>query len=92
MLKACALVAPVSVLALFSVGLADPLLTPSAWLWLATGFLVGYLLADLLSGTVHWFCDSFFAPDTPLIGRSIIHPFRDHHDLGAHLKKAPQGR
>ena len=79
-LKAGALVAAVSVLVLFSVRLSDPLLTPSAWPWLATGFLVGYLLADLLSGTVHWFCDSFFAPDTPLIGRTIIHPFRDHHD------------
>ena len=78
--KAGALVAAVSVLVLFSVRLADPLLTPSAWPWLATGFLAGYLLADLLSGTVHWFCDSFFAPDTPLIGRAIIHPFRDHHD------------
>ena len=79
-LKAGALVAAVSVLVLFSVRLGDLLLTPSAWPWLATGFLVGYLLADLLSGTVHWFCDSFFAPDTPLIGRTIIHPFRDHHD------------
>ena len=80
LVKAGALVAAVSVLALFSVRLADPLLTPWAWPWLAMGLLVGYLLADLLSGTVHWFCDSFFAPDTPLIGRTIIHPFRDHHD------------
>ena len=79
-LKADALVAAVSLLAVFSAGLAGPILTPSAWPWLATGLVVGYLLADLLSGTVHWFCDSFFAPDTPLIGRSIIHPFRDHHD------------
>ena len=78
--KATALVAAVSVLAVFSVGLAGPLLTLSAWPWLVTGLLVGYLLADLLSGTVHWFCDSFFAPDTPLIGRTVIHPFRDHHD------------
>ncbi len=79
-LKAGALVAAVSLLAVFGVGLAGPLLTPSAWPWLVMGFLAGYLMADLLSGTVHWFCDSFFAPDTPLIGRSIIHPFRDHHD------------
>jgi ubiquitin-conjugating enzyme E2 variant len=78
--KATALVAAVSVLAVFSVGLAGPMLTPSAWPWLATGLLFGYLLADFLSGTVHWFCDSFFAPDTPLIGRTVIYPFRDHHD------------
>jgi ubiquitin-conjugating enzyme E2 variant len=39
----------------------------------------GYLLADLASGLVHWFCDRFFEEDTPLIGRVLIHPFREHH-------------
>jgi ubiquitin-conjugating enzyme E2 variant len=43
------------------------------------GAMVGYLGADLLSGSVHWFCDSFFREDTPLIGRMVIWPFRDHH-------------
>ncbi len=48
--------------------------------WLALpAFLVGYLLADLMSGTAHWFCDTFFAEDTPIIGQSVIQPFRDHH-------------
>ena len=79
-LKAGILVVAVSALALFSVRMVGPLLAPAAWPWLALGLLVGYLLAALLSGTVHWFCDSFFAPDTPLIGRTVIHPFRDHHD------------
>ncbi|MGH7469567.1 MAG: fatty acid desaturase CarF family protein [Longimicrobiales bacterium] len=46
---------------------------------MAGGLVLGYLLADLLSGTVHWFCDTFFAEDTPLIGRMLIQPFRDHH-------------
>ena len=78
--KGVALLVAVSVLVLFSTRMIDPLLTPSAWPWFAPGLVVGYLLADLLSGTVHWFCDSFFAPDTPLIGRRVIHPFRDHHD------------
>ena len=41
--------------------------------------LVGYLFADLISGTVHWFCDTFFDDDTPIIGSIIIQPFRDHH-------------
>jgi ubiquitin-conjugating enzyme E2 variant len=41
--------------------------------------LTGYLLADLASGLVHWFCDRFFEEDTPLIGRVLIHPFREHH-------------
>jgi len=38
-----------------------------------------YLAADLLSGVVHWFCDTFFDEDTPLVGQLVIHPFRDHH-------------
>ena len=39
----------------------------------------GYLIADLASGLVHWFCDSYLAEDTPLIGPLLIHPFREHH-------------
>ena len=43
------------------------------------GALAGYFVADLASGIVHWFCDTFFAEDTPLVGRAFIHPFREHH-------------
>ena len=39
----------------------------SAW-FVLPAFLLGYLLADMLSGTVHWFCDTFFEEDTPVIG------------------------
>lgn len=46
---------------------------------LVAGSLAGYLLADLASGTVHWFCDSFFDETTPIIGRRLIQPFRVHH-------------
>ncbi len=42
-------------------------------------FLLGYLFADLVSGTAHWFCDTFFEENTPVIGRIVIQPFRDHH-------------
>ncbi len=41
--------------------------------------LVGLLAADLTSGLVHWACDTFFDEDTPLIGRALIEPFREHH-------------
>jgi hypothetical protein len=41
--------------------------------------LGGYALADVASGLAHWFCDTFFREDTPLIGRLLIHPFREHH-------------
>lgn len=51
--------------------------TPS---WLALpAFAIGYLCADLMSGTAHWFCDTFFEEETPVIGKVLIQPFRDHH-------------
>lgn len=46
---------------------------------MAAGALLGYLVADVVSGIVHWFCDTFFHDDTPLIGRAFIQPFREHH-------------
>ena len=45
----------------------------------AVAVLAGYLAADLVSGLVHWFCDRFLEEDTPLIGRVLIQPFREHH-------------
>lgn len=41
---------------------------------------VGYAAADLLAGTLHWYCDELADPSWPWIGRAFIHPFRDHHD------------
>ena len=55
-------------------------LVAGAPVWLALlAVLLGYLSADLLSGSVHWFCDTFFEEDTPIIGKAVIQPFRDHH-------------
>lgn len=41
--------------------------------------VAGYLLADLLTGFVHWFCDTFFDETTPVVGPGLITPFREHH-------------
>ncbi|MBI3403847.1 MAG: kua-ubiquitin conjugating enzyme hybrid localization domain protein [Acidobacteria bacterium] len=49
------------------------------WLLIALAALLGYLLADFVSGWMHWFCDTFFEEDTLFIGPLIIAPFRDHH-------------
>jgi len=49
-------------------------------LWLPlTAFAIGYALADFFSGAVHWFCDTFCSETTPIIGRMLIFPFREHH-------------
>jgi len=39
----------------------------------------GWLASDLLSGLLHWACDSFGSVSTPLVGRAFIRPFRQHH-------------
>jgi TMEM189-like protein len=57
-----------------------PSLDPLALLGLALGFFA----ADVASGLVHWFCDTYFDPRTPLLGGIFIAPFREHHvDPGA---------
>jgi hypothetical protein len=46
---------------------------------LLAAVLLGVVAADLSSGLIHWGCDTFFAEDTPVIGRALIGPFREHH-------------
>jgi hypothetical protein len=40
---------------------------------------IAWLCTDLLSGLVHWACDCHGSIDTPIVGKSIIRPFREHH-------------
>lgn len=49
------------------------------WAVLPTAAVAAVLAADLVSGLVHWTCDRFFSETTPVIGRMLIHPFREHH-------------
>ncbi len=51
----------------------------SRWLVHTTAMLSAYLFADFASGMVHWVCDTFFEERTPVIGKLIIQPFREHH-------------
>jgi plasmanylethanolamine desaturase len=50
----------------------DPLL-------LITAAAIAWLAADLLSGVVHWALDRFGGIHTPVIGPTLIRPFREHH-------------
>jgi hypothetical protein len=54
-------------------------LAPDTWWMLPLTALLGVLCADFASGTVHWFCDTFFSERTPIIGPAFILPFREHH-------------
>ncbi len=37
------------------------------------------LAADFVSGVVHFLADNFGKPETPVLGRLFIFPFREHH-------------
>jgi hypothetical protein len=47
---------------------------------LLAGIIIGYLIADLISGVAHWLGDRFGDESTPLVGPTFIAPFREHHD------------
>ncbi|CAN5540692.1 hypothetical protein BH09MYX1_BH09MYX1_46080 [soil metagenome] len=52
--------------------LEAPLMIPLA-------LLTGYLGADFVSGFAHWTFDTWWSPDTPIIGRTFVRTFREHH-------------
>ena len=55
----------------------------------ATQFIGVVLLADLVTGTVHWAEDTFGSEKTPVIGKWLIKPNLDHHrDVGAFVRKS----
>lgn len=44
------------------------------------GLGAGFIAADLVSGIVHWIGDTWGTPDSPILGPSLIRPFREHHE------------
>jgi hypothetical protein len=68
-------------LALTALALARSNATPPlAWSpLLAAAAALGWALADLGSGIVHFLCDRFGSERTPLFGPAVIRPFREHH-------------
>jgi ubiquitin-conjugating enzyme E2 variant len=54
---------------------ADSVLT---W-WLPLALMLAALLADFVSGLVHWLADTWGSETMPVLGRRFLRPFRVHH-------------
>lgn len=59
--------------------LADAPWTRTDRLGIPAGVILGALLADLTSALVHWGFDTWGSVRTPVIGRSFVRTFREHH-------------
>jgi plasmanylethanolamine desaturase len=47
--------------------------------WSPFVIVVAALVADLVSGLVHWTADTWFSETMPVLGRRFLRPFRVHH-------------
>jgi len=52
---------------------------PYFWLIILASSILSMTLADLFSGLVHWGADTWGTLDTPLVGKTFIRSFREHH-------------
>jgi ubiquitin-conjugating enzyme E2 variant len=59
--------------------IATTISTTAGWVCLAIVALTAYLLADFISGFVHWAGDTLGDTSTPVLGKNFIMPFRYHH-------------
>jgi ubiquitin-conjugating enzyme E2 variant len=48
--------------------------------WVLAALLLGALAADLVTGLVHWACDTWGDERTPWLGPTLIYAFREHHE------------
>lgn len=50
-----------------------------AWWAVPTALFLAYLVADFVSGLVHFLGDNFGSETMPILGEAFIRPFREHH-------------
>ena len=50
------------------------------WLWmLAIAIPLGLVASDFVTGILHWIPDTYGSENTPVLGPSVVKPFRLHH-------------
>lgn len=74
-----AVAAVLAALLLLGLRLLRGVQSPAELAVVMTMLAAGYVMADLLTGFVHWLCDTFFEETTPFIGSALIASFREHH-------------
>ena len=57
---------------------AWPFVRTMPWVLLAAS-ISGFIVADFVSGFVHWAADTWASVDTPVLGKALLRPFREHH-------------
>lgn len=55
-----------------------PLHSSHTWVIVAA-LATGFVFADFVSGFVHWMADTWGSADMPILGKSLVRPFREHH-------------
>jgi hypothetical protein len=63
----------------FAVRIGRSAMTAGGWVALGLTALTGYLMADFISGFVHWAGDTIGDETTPILGKNFVTPFRYHH-------------
>lgn len=51
----------------------------NTWWLIPASLVVAYLVADFVSGFIHFVGDTFGTPEMPIFGPNFIKPFREHH-------------
>jgi ubiquitin-conjugating enzyme E2 variant len=74
-----ALLATVLLLGWLAVRVARAIETGGQAFWVLTATLGAYLLADLVSGIVHWMGDTLGDENAGWFGAAFSSPFREHH-------------